>query len=239
MAIPIYLAMTAAEISGCEALPEHTAWMSCHFSPSGRGLCNLPEALPEGSLLILDDQTPPEGHDAALIRQQLLEVLKDSRCAGLLLDFQRPENEETARIVSVLSTLPCPVCVSHFYAAALPCPVLLPPCPLTVPLKDHLARWDGREVWLELAPERAAYRIMKNGCEVRPASPENALPFHDKALFCHYGIETEKEHILFTLERTLSDLDALLDTAATAGVTKAVGLYQELHPQTQKPLTFR
>ena len=229
MEIPLYLAMTAAEFSSYDPLPQHPAWMSCRFSPSGKGLCNLPSTLPEGTLLILDDQTPPAGHDAFLIRRQLEEILNSHRCAGLLLDFQRPDSMETAEIAKTLLALPCPVCVSHLYAEELFCPIFVPPCPLTIPIEQHLAPWQGREIWLEVALDRADYRIHKNGCQIRPASQE-ALPFYDKKLFCHYGIRIEPEQILFTLERKRTDLDILLASAAACGVTRTVGLFQELCP---------
>ena len=229
MEIPLYLAMTAAEFSSFDPLPQHPAWMSCRFSPSGKGLCNLPSTLPEGTLLILDDQTPPAGHDAFLIRRQLEEILNLHRCAGLLLDFQRPDSIETAEIAKTLLSLPCPVCVSHLYAEDPSCPVFVPPCPLTTPMEQHLAPWQGREIWLEVALDRADYRIHKNGCQIRPASQE-ALPFYDEKLFCHYGIRIEPEQILFTMERKRTDLDILLVSAAACGVTRTVGLFQELCP---------
>lgn len=229
MEIPLYLAMTAAEFSSCDPLPQHPAWMSCRFSSSGNGLCNLPPTLPEGALLIIDDQTPPEGHDAFLIRRQLEEILTLHRCAGLLLDFQRPDSMETVEIAKTLLSLPCPVSVSHLYAEELFCPVFVPPCPLTTPMEQHLAPWQGREIWLEVALDRADYRIHKNGCQIRPASQE-ALPFYDEKLFCNYGIRIEPEQILFTLERKRTDLDILLASAAACGVTRTVGLFQELCP---------
>ena len=229
MEIPLYLAMTAAEFSSCDPLPQHPAWMSCRFSPSGKGLCNLPSPLPEGTLLIIDDQTPPAGHDAFLIRRQLEEILNSHRCAGLLLDFQRPDSMETAEIAKTLLSLPCPVCVSHLYAEDPSCPVFAPPCPLTTPMEQHLAPWQGREIWLEVALDRADYRIHKNGCQIRPASQE-ALPFYDEKLFCHYGIRIEPEQILFTLKRKRTDLDILPASAAACGVTRTVGLFQELCP---------
>ena len=229
MEIPLYLAMTAAEFSSFNPLPQHPAWMSCRFSSSGNGLCNLPPTLPEGTLLILDDQTPPEGHDAFLIRRQLEEILTLHRCAGLLLDFQRPDSMETTEIAKTLLSLPCPVCVSHLYAEDPSCPVFVPPCPLTTPMEQYLAPWQGREIWLEVALDRADYRIHKNGCQIRPASQE-ALPFYDEKLFCHYGIRIEPEQILFTLERKMKDLDILPASAAACGVTRTVGLFQELCP---------
>ena len=229
MEIPLYLAMTAAEFSSCTSLPRHPAWMSCRFSPSGKGLCNLPSTLPEGTLLIIDDQTPPAGHDAFLIRRQLEEILNLHRCVGLLLDFQRPDSMETAEIAKTLLSLPCPVCVSNLYAEDPSCPVFAPPCPLATPMEQHLAPWQGREIWLEVALDRADYRIHKNGCQIHPASQE-ALPFFDEKLFCHYGIRIEPEQILFTLERKRTDLDILLASAAACGVTRTVGLFQELCP---------
>jgi hypothetical protein len=229
MEIPLYLAMTAAEFSSCDPLPQHPAWMSCRFSSSGNGLCNLPPILPEGTLLILDDQTPPDGHDAFLIRRQLEEIVNAHRCVGLLLDFQRPDSTETAEIAKTLLALPCPVCVSHLYAEDPSCPVFAPPCPLTTPMEQYLAPWQGREIWLEVALDRADYRIHQNGCQIRPASQE-ALPFYDEKLFCHYGIRIEPEQILFTLERKRTDLDILLVSAAACGVTRTVGLFQELCP---------
>ena len=71
MAMEPYLAMTAGEIRGASVLPRRTGWLSCHFSPSGVGLSNLPVALPPGSLLILDDSTPMDGHDPEQIAGQL------------------------------------------------------------------------------------------------------------------------------------------------------------------------
>ena len=229
MEIPLYLAMTAAEFSSCDPLPQYPAWMSCRFFPSGKGLCNLPSTPPEGTLLIIDDQTPPEGHDAFLIRRQLEEILNLHRCAGLLLDFQRPDSMETAEIAKTLLSLPCPVCVSHLYAEDPSCPVFVPPCPLTTPMEQHLAPWQGREIWLEVALDKSDYRIHKNGCQIRPATQET-LPFYDEKLFCHYGIRIEPEQILFTLERKRTDLDILLASAAACGVTRTVGLFQELCP---------
>ena len=229
MKIPLYHAMTALEFSACGALPQDAAWMSCRFSPSGKGLCNLPASLPEGSLLILDDQTPPDGHDISMIFRQLEQTLEANRCSGLLLDLQRPSHPENAQLAKKLLSLPCPVCVSHLYAENLSCPVFVPPCPLTTLMGQHLAPWQGREIWLDVALDSADCRILKNGCQIRPASQE-VLPFYDEKLFCHYGIRVEPAQIIFTLARRKTDLDVLLTAAAACGVTRAVGLFQELCP---------
>lgn len=239
MAIPLYLAMTAAEFSACGSLPAHRAWMSCRFSPGGKGLSNLPPSLPPGTLLILDDQTPPDSHDAALIRQQLSEIIDANRCSGLMLDFQRPENKKSSQIAAELLSLPCPVCVSHIYAKDLACPVFLPPCPLTVPLSAHLAPWDGREIWLEVATDSAAITVTDSGSRISYQPCVGELPHRDARLHCRYRIETEQDAARFLLRRSLADLPPLLQEAEELGVTQAVGLWQELYPQTQKPLTNR
>ena len=229
MAIPLYLAMTSVEFSGCLPFPAHPAWMSCHFSPGGPGLSNLPACLPEGCLLILDDRLPPSGHDPQQIRRELQAMVETQNCAGLLLDFQRLGDPETDSVAAELLQLPCPVCVSKAYAQGS-CPVLLPPCPLTVPLTEHLAPWRGREIWLEAAPDSALFRITKAGCHTLFPPQDLPLPHYDPALFCRYGIEAEPDDLLFSLCRSKEDMLHLLEAAETAGVTAAIGLYQELCP---------
>ena len=75
MAFAQYLAMTAAEMMGNAPPAEGVAWMACHFSPYSTGLCNLPHALPPGSLLILNDRTPIHGHDASRVCRELSQAL--------------------------------------------------------------------------------------------------------------------------------------------------------------------
>jgi DNA-binding NarL/FixJ family response regulator len=69
-----FLAMTAAEIRNISVFPGKIAWMACHFSPFGLGLSNLPRALPVGSLLMVDDVTPPRRHDPVFIAEQISAV---------------------------------------------------------------------------------------------------------------------------------------------------------------------
>ena len=228
MAIPLYLAMTAAEFSHCPAALECPAWMSCRFSPCGQGLSNLPAELPAGTLLILDDQTPPAGHNAELIRKQLSEIIETNRCSGLLLDFQRPNDPQTAQIAAALVTLPCPVCVSHLYAKSFSCPVFLPPCPLTVPLAEYIRPWRERQVWLEAALGSCTFVITEQGCRQAPCDTSGSFPHTDNTLHCHYHIETAPGAVRFSLRRTPEDLSQLLQEAEALGVTHAVGLWQEL-----------
>ena len=228
MEIPLYLAMTAAEFSSCDPLPQHPAWMSCRFSPSGKGLCNFPSTPPEGTLLILDDQTPPAGHDAFLIRRQLEEIVNAHRCAGLLLDFQRPDSMETAEIAKTLLSLPCPVCVSHLYAEDPSCPVFLPPCPLTTPMEQYLAPWQGREIWLEVALDSTTITVTESGSHTYYHPYAGDFSHKDTTLNCRYRIETLPNEIRFYIHRSQEDLDQLLGDAATNNVRCAVGLFQEL-----------
>ena len=83
-------AMTPEEMASVRPLPAGAAWMSCHFAPEG--LRDLPETLPEGSLLILDDSIPLTDQDPQKILDQLTTAIGRLRCQALLLDFQKPGN---------------------------------------------------------------------------------------------------------------------------------------------------
>ena len=76
MPIPCYLALTAAEFANANQLPEKIAWMACHFSCYGTGLSNFPEDLPGGSVIILNDRTPPDKHDPQRILEQLQQLVE-------------------------------------------------------------------------------------------------------------------------------------------------------------------
>ena len=228
MAIPLYLAKTAAEFATNAEQPEKLAWMACHFSPYGTGLTNLPPQLPDGSLLILNDRTPVHGHDAKRIRETLEEAVTQLSCCGLLLDFQRPDCPETEIIVKELLTLPCPVCVSDLYARELDCPIFLPPVPLTVPVEEYLSPWQGREIWLEAATGCVSFTVTENGCSVSPFQQKGDFPFRDERLHCHYRTELRDDSAIFHVSRSKADLVALLEESSSFGVAKAVGLWQEL-----------
>ena len=229
MAIPIYLAMTPAEYSVCRDIPPSVAWMSCHFSLSGPGLSNIPDTLPSGAVLILDDQIPFRGHQSEIIAEQLQDAAHSLHPKAIILDFQRPGNHEVAKLTeSLFRALPCPVIASAMYARS-EMPVLLPPCPPNRPLYDHIAPYQQHEIWLELSVEGLALEITKDGCcsKGMPYS-EEYFPYFDEKLHCHYRIEKKETAAILYLQRSRDDLHNLLMQAEMLGITHAIGLWQEL-----------
>ena len=230
MAILPFLAMTAAEMAKVSDFPPKIAWMACHFSPYGLGLSNLPQRLPPHALLLLDDITPIREHDPQRITEQLLNCLESLNCHGVLLDFQRPDVPETAVLVNHLTqTLPCPVIVSESYASELSCPVFLPPVPPSVTLEEYISPWEGRSIWMEIGLTGELLTLTEQGCETVPLPFPNEASegFPEKALHCHYRIDTNEKSARFTLWRTEKDLAALLEEAEGLGISGAVGLHQE------------
>ena len=228
MGLPLYLALTASEFTSCSPIPEFPAWMACHFSPYGTGLCNLPPELPANAMVILNDRISPLGHDPEYILAQLAQL----SCDCILLDFQQADNAETAELARVIAAAESrPVGVTPQYGHELNCPIFLPPVPIDIPIQEHLAPWNGREIWLEAAADSLLYMVTGQGSAPAPLSriPERGLT--DPELFCHYRIETFADRAAFALWRTREDVDALLEAAAALGVTKAVGLWQELGRQ--------
>ena len=232
MALPLYLALTAAEFQNCSCLPERAAWMACHYSPYALGLSNLPGRLPEGAMLILNDRTPPQGHDPEVIARQLKELADTLHYKYILLDFQRPDLPENAAVAKALAAAsPCPVGISELYARELTCPVFLPPVPPHVPPGEYLSPLQGREIWLEAALGGRIITVTEKGSVYSPLASTKALEtaMEDMVLHCHYHIRTYDDHIDFTLWRTKDDLQELLREAESLGVTLAVGLWQELN----------
>lgn len=236
MGLTLHLAMTASELAVAEHPPAGCGWMACHFSGYHTGLSNCPEQLPEHSVLILNDQTPPCGHDPKRIAQQLSELAEDLKADCVLLDLQRPSFPENAAIAkTVVETLPCPVGVSALYAQSLDCPVFLPPLPHHHTFDTHLQSWNGRELWLEIAMDCEEITITPEGSRwVTLSHAQEALTgFEEPDLHCRYRIKTSDEQAVFTLWRTPEDLRKLIKDAEQAGITKAFGLYQELSDLTK------
>ena len=223
--------MTAAEIAGNPSEGFPCAFMACQFSPYTEGLTNIPDSLPAGSILILNDRMPCQGHSPDLTASQLQEAVDRLGCESVLLDFQRPHTPEAEAIVrTVIHSLTCPVGVTEYFAQNFDCPVFLSPAPLHISLADRLTPWQGREVWLEAALCQEEIRITGNGTSVTAQFPPFGLTggFYEEALCCHYHSEIAPEQVIFTLFDTPESLEKKLDAAASLGVTRAVGLWQEL-----------
>lgn len=235
MALPVYLAMTAAEFHTSQSLTTRMAWMACHFSPYGTGLSHLPPQLPQDSAVIINDRTPFFHHDLEYITCQIIQLLAEQpgiRC--VLLDLQRPNQEAYALLAKQLSqSLPCPVGISACCADGLDCPVFLPPIPVDQPARSYLAAYRGREIWLELSYSPTKFTITSHGTVISPSIMIPGDGHSDQALCCHYRQQTEKEPE-FTVWRTADDLAALTSQVSALGVTRCFGLYQELGIELQK-----
>lgn len=233
----VYLAMTAAELRSDCPKPAKIGYMACHFSPYGTGLCNLPGALPPGSLLILNDRTPVWRHDPQRVRDTIAALIADDSCDGVLLDFQREKCDEAEKIVEEILSFPCPVCVPPAYASGRNCPVFLPPVPLLQTIEEYITPWHDREIWLEAALDGLTVTLTDQGSTTAPLSPGESpnCPHFDQELHCHYRIDLQTDKAVFTLRRTWEDLTSLLAQAKEFGVTTAVGLWQELSPNTFPP----
>lgn len=231
MALPLYLAMTYAEIRQTTRLPENIAWMACHFSAYSTGLSNFPEDLPPGSMIIVNDRTPACGHDPGLIAAQLQQLTEESQACGILLDFQRPDDPLTAQIVkTVADILSCPVGISPSYVQETSCPVFLDPLPLHTPLSEHIAPWEERAIWLDVALDATQIDVYEDGSRFVPLFPLEAAQdgFEEPNLHCRYQARVFSDHIQFSLWRTQACILPLLLEAEALGVRKAFGLYQQL-----------
>lgn len=229
MSFVLHLAMTAAELQHCSSPPLPVGWMACHFSPYGTGLSNIPASLPPGSLLMVNDRTPVNGHDPDLIAKQLSEAVKGLDCSGILLDFQRPGEERTQQIAEAVSQLPFPVGITPAYAENCECAVFLPPIPLTTLPEKYLEVWRGRQIWLEAATDSTCIRITKDGNQrLPPVSQALPFPHSDRELFCRYRIDVQGQHIDFHLCRDEDCLLQLMEAGEELGIRCFVGLYQQL-----------
>ncbi len=229
MALPCYMAMTSAEFASADKIPTHPAWMACHFSVYGKGLSNLPQNFPQNSMIILNDSVPPCSHQPDVILQELDTLIQRLKPSYFLLDFQRQDHEETFFLTECLcQALPCPVGVSHLYAENLNCPVFLPPPPLLKPLREYLAPWKGREIWLEISPDAALVTLSEEGVQIlwdTEVSLENPV-FANENLACKYQTELLENTARFHIER---DLALYKQEAENCGVSLLTGLYQLLN----------
>ena len=231
MVLPLYLARTNAELFAEPPPPGRLAYMACSFSPYTLGLSGIPSSLPEGSILILNDRMNCQGHSPDLVAGQLQEAVARLSCESVLVDFQRPPSPDSESMVSrIVQSLPCPVAVTEEYAKNLNCPVFLSPAPLHLPLEAHLEPWQGREIWLEAALGQSEILVTPKGMNASCQFPPEGLTggFYEEKLRCHYHTKINPECITFTLFDTIESLEQKLELAHTLGVSRAIGLWQEL-----------
>lgn len=229
MALPLYLAMTEGEIAAAP-LSAGVAYMACHFAPYGNALTDIPQALPKGSLLILDDRIPVWGHDPDAVTAQLYETVTNFGCSGCLLDFQRAGVSLIKEITKCIAdALPCPVAVTEAYAEGSNCCVLVgAPLP-NLPLQEKAQLWKGRQLWLEAALETVRYTVTEDSSHrENVAQPSKPFCQHDEALCCSYQVEVLQDRAIFTVSRTWEDLQKLMEQAERMGFSRGVGLYQQL-----------
>lgn len=227
MKIPFYLAMTAEEFLPTARLPAHLAYLGTHFSENGSGLVGLPDKVPEGSILIIDDRTPFQDHDLKMILRQIRETYENNRCTGILLDFQKPYSENLRRVTeAVLHDFPGHTAVTkeYFSDSAILFLPLLPGDDIAA----SLSPFAGRNIWLDLSPSPISC-LIASGCYISENKKSAACPLQDTALNCHYGTALRQDGIQFTLQRTIDDCSSLLEKAAALGVSAGFALYQEIH----------
>ena len=201
MVLPLYLAMTVSE-----------------FRPvpySALLMLDGMELPPDGVLPVVTDRFPPDG--------QALSRLCHGREA-VLLDFEHPP---TPAVRDMVKSLSCPCAAPPGYGDGL---VFLPPAPLHVPLAQYLAPYRSRKIWLEAALQRQAVTVTADGVTIGPPLPNHSFEggFYDEKLCCRFTQEFTEDTAVFTLFDTPETLVSKLDHAAALGVTRAVGLYQEL-----------
>ena len=223
----VFLAQTSREMA--ESSPGRIAYMALHFSPYAGGLSNLPGALPEGSILLLDDSMPPENHNQQTVIAQLTELVQQFSPAGVLLDYQRPVTEDLkAMAACITEALPCPVGATEVYARDLGCPVFLSPPPVNKALENYCKPWLRQGVYLEIAPECLAITVTNCGSSSACIPLVQGLPLKDNRLHCHYNVEVFSDRAVFTMCRYREDLESLVQEAESLGVLGCVGLYREL-----------
>ena len=201
MVLPLYLAMTASEF---RPVPYPALLM-----------LEGTEVPPAGVLPVVTDCFPSDG--------QALHQLCHGREA-VLLDFEHPP---TPSLREMIRGLPCPCAAPPGYGDG---PVFLPPAPLHVPLAQYLAPYKGRDIWLEAALQRQTVTVTASGVTVEPPLPNRSFEggFYDEKLRCRFTQEFSEDRAVFTLFDTPETLVKKLDHAAALGVTRAVGLDQEL-----------
>ena len=225
MAIQRILAMTVEEISAGSTPPWGYALMGCHFSGDGRQMVGLPEELPEGCGLILDDRNPiPQ------TTRKMIDAFAALKPAYLILDFQQQATKNAKAFAMELTSLPCPVAMPAEYARGLNCPVFLPPVPPNIPIVEYLLPWNGHEIWLELALDAVeiTLTLQSSGFDAFAHARSYSDSHTDSMLHCHYKISKQPDALQFYCYRSREDVEAMLSSSLPGNLTHAVGLFREL-----------
>ena len=222
MAFQRILAMTEAEIRNHSTPPSDYACLGCHFSPEGH-LVGLPDSLPSGCGLVIDDRNPIT--DSAVVTAALDNLVPDY----VILDFQYPPEKASLEFAAALAQTKWRTVMPPEYAKGQDCPLFLPPVPPHVPIEEYLKPWKGREIWLELALDGAVITITAQGCQIEPMLhaqiPDGA--FADSMLHCHYIISQQEDSLQFRCGRNLQDVEDMLHTPLPPNLKRAVGLFRE------------
>ena len=231
MFLPIYLAITGQEFPLFTDFPSTLCYLACHFSASGIGLSNLPTVLSPGAIISIDDSTPIVNHNLSAVSRQINDLVEKFQPCGILLDLQRPDNPYAPDMIeAIIHAASCPVAVSHIYAKDHNCAVFLPPLPFRMSVSEYLQPWIGKEIWLEVGSDKEIAIITEKGlCTERVYSiPDNCNHFREPSLLCHYSTHIKPDHIALYFHRTAQDLEELQAQATELGVTKFLGLWQQL-----------
>lgn len=199
MGIPQYLAMTDGEIAACARLPPRLARMGCHFSDDG--LVELPQVLPGGALLVVDDRVPMAAQDPEHILDQLAEALEKLSCTGLLLDFQQKENAPQRELVRLLAReLTVPLAAPPAYAAE-GCRLFLPPVAADQTVEEALSPWAGKKSgWTQ--PRQPSGWSLQSRAAHAPRCPEWQLPENSKIPGCAATIPLSQRPMAFSSHYT-------------------------------------
>lgn len=225
MAFRRYPALAAEEVSTLASLPEHYAWMACHFDPRGKGLTGLPGNMPKGGILILNDEIPYAGQSSQIICELLKKCCDTFHLYGILLDFLRPAGAELKEVIrQIVSTLPCPIASADTYGIEGITP-FIPMPELTQCPENFFQNHSG--AWLELYPQAKKYHMDQTGCRISDAQPL-AQGLSDERLCVHYEISVADNGADITMWRNETDRQALVDMAGDAGIEAVIGLHQEL-----------
>ena len=227
MDIKCYIAMTEAEIYSAPKLPQHTAWMACHFSPYGTGLTNLPRRLPENAMVILNDRIPPSGHDMV----EIADTLNSINCNCYLLDFQIPKKKETEILVQYLSSqLRKPAAVSEYYSHCTNGPILAGLSPHRK-VSDIIHDHSDREIWLELTTDIQMLSVYSDHTESISMNTGKQWKKYIAwdGICSRYHIELFDDHVDYYFSRTIPQIKQHLSQIDQTKITKAIALYQQFH----------